>query len=176
VASSPAQSALPVQVFNDYLAFYCYMEPRACTNSETNRDKSESSQSPRRPGTVMDSFAQTSSGCAEARAANTRRCRGATDRSRPQPRARRKVVARSVEEGPVVAAADVPRRRTAMPSPAARGRKDAARSHDSRRGVGCGPGAATEHMSREAYLPEASWRTVAALVPDPRRPQTVRTG
>jgi hypothetical protein len=38
-------------------------------------------------------------------------------------------------------------------------------------GVGCGPGAATEHWSREAYLPEASWRTVAALVPDPRRPQ-----
>ena len=74
----------------------------------------ESLQSPRRPGTVMDSLAQTSSGWAEARATYKRRCGAA--RCRRRPRERRKVVATSAEEGPtVVAAAEVPRRRTAMP-------------------------------------------------------------
>ena len=92
----------------------------------------------------MDSFAQTSSGCAEARAANARRSRGAAGRRSPQPRARRKVVARSAEEGPAVAAAaaDVPRRRTAMPSSpervGARGAKMRLVSKGERAASGCG--------------------------------------
>jgi hypothetical protein len=62
---------------------------------------------------VMDSLAQTSRGWAEARATYKRRC--GTARGRRQPRERRKVVASSAEEGPAVeAAAEVPRRRTAM--------------------------------------------------------------
>jgi hypothetical protein len=98
----------------------------------------------------MDSLAQTSSGWAEARATYKRRCGAA--RGRRRPRERRKVVASSAEEGPAaVAAAEVPRRRTAMPnSPEQVGAgEDAVQSRQEHAASGCGPGGEAE---REAYL------------------------
>jgi hypothetical protein len=129
----------------------------------------------------MDSFAQTSSGCAEARAANARRSRGAAGRRRPQPRARRKVVARSAEDGAaVVAAADVPRRRTAMPSSpervGARGRRCGSATKGERAASGCGPGAETEQRSLSSWTWSACVRfqrlRVAASGPEPALKET----